>query len=82
MDKGRRTPAVSRPVHGLYAISPYSAQPGLTSPVGVRYCLQAGLSYSFLPVFQVFARVISVLQCAGAVKVNVGLSISEYYIPI
>lgn len=63
----------------LSAISPYLVQPGLT-PLGVMYCLQACLSYSFLPVLQVFARIISVLQRAEAVKVKVGLSISEYYI--
>lgn len=64
------------------AISPHLVQPGLTSPMGVMYCLQACLSHSFLPVFQVFARVISVLQYAEAVKVNVGLGVPEYYIPM
>lgn len=64
------------------AISPYLVKPGLNSPMGVMYCLQACLFYSFLPVFQVFATVISVLQHAEAVKVNVGLNISDYYIPM
>lgn len=63
------------------AISPYLLQPDLTS-VGAMCCLQSCLSYSFLPVLQVFARVISVLQPAEAVRVKVELSISENYIPM
>lgn len=84
MESGQRAKKLLQfPGQGMdfSAISPYLVQPGLNS-MNVMCCLQACLLYSFLPVLQVFARVISVLQSAKAVKVKVGLSISEHYIPM
>lgn len=63
-------PAVSDQCMNFPAIFPHSVQPGLSFPIGLILCPQSHLPHNFLPVLQTFARIISVFQCAGAVKVK------------
>lgn len=80
--KGKETPAVSRPVHGLFChLSIFSA-------AWSNFSNGYDVLPSGMPILQFSACSSGVCQdnlCAAAcraVKVNVGLSISEYHIPM